>query len=76
MDLGKGHKENRRPRVLYRHIFTRTKVGYKNIGREAGSHNRTGARLASGIGLLRITMSSGIYGEWLSPLVGDSIHNR
>ena len=30
---GKGHKENKRPRLEYRHIITRTKVGYKNIGR-------------------------------------------
>ena len=30
---GRGHKENRTPRLLYRYIFTRTKDGYKNIER-------------------------------------------
>ena len=47
-DPERGHKENRTPRLQYGYIFTRTADSYKNIGREASSHNRTGARLASG----------------------------
>ena len=46
--------------------------GYKNIGRYDSSHNRAGARLASGSRQTSYCCVFRYYGEWLSPLVGDS----
>ena len=69
---GRGHKENGTSRLWYRYIFTRTKDGYKSIGWLASSHYHAGARLASGSRSTAYCCVFRYYGEWLSPLVGDS----